>query len=124
MFYGGTLSMKKLIAILLAMLTVFSVMTVAVYAEDTDEPPVASAPVDEEKTTRNILTEDGNVVPVNETQLKFAFFYKIIEKIFSFVLGIFGKEVDDALAGGVDSIAKWIDEAISNLSAGLAEANG
>ena len=116
--------MKKIIAILLAMLTVFSVMSVAVFAEDIGDAPVPSANVDEEKTTRNILTEDGNVVPVNETQLKFAFFYKIIEKIFSFVLGIFGKEVDDALAGGVDSIAKWIDEAISNLSAGLAEANG
>lgn len=112
--------MKKIIAVFLAMLTIFSVMSVAAYAEE----PVAeqTTAVSEEKTTRNILAEDGKVVPVNETQLKFAFIYKIVEKIFSFIFGIFGKEVDDALAQGVDGIAKWIDEAISNLSAGLDEA--
>ena len=113
--------MKKFLSDFLAILMTFSLMTIAVHAQDADEPePVSeTAAAEEEKTTRNILTEDGLVVPVNETQLKFAFLYKIVEKLFSFVLGIFGKDVDDALAKGVDDFVKWIDEAISNLSDGL-----
>lgn len=112
--------MKKLIAVFLAMLMVFSILSVAVYAEE----PVAeqTTAATEEKTTRNILSEDGKVVPVNEMQLKAAFLYKIVEKLFSFVFSIFGKEADDALAGFVSGVAGWIDEAISNLSAGLDEA--
>ncbi len=111
--------MKKILSVFLALLTVFSVMGIAVHAQDTDPAEPVPAASEEEKTTRNILTEDGKVVPVNETQLKFAFVYKIVEKIFGFVLGIFGKELDDTLAQGVEGIAKWIDEAISNLSDGL-----
>ena len=109
--------MKKILAVFLALLTVFSVTSMVVHAEDASEPASAS----EEKTTRNILSEDGDVVPVNETQLKFAFVFKLIEKIVAFVLGIFGKDVDDAISGGIDGFAKWIDEAISNISDGLQE---
>ena len=109
--------MKKIIAVFLAILTVFSVMTIAVYAEE----PVAEEPttVTEEKTTRNILNDDGLVVPVNETQLKFAFVFKIVEKFVEFVMSIFGKEADDAISSGIAGIGQWIDEAISNLSEGL-----
>lgn len=112
--------MKKILAVFLAVLTVFSLTAIVVHAEDAEEP-VASEPVvtKEENTTRNILTDDGKVVPVNETQLKFAFVFKLVEKVVSFVMGIFGKDVDNALASGIDGFAKWIDEAISNLSDGL-----
>ena len=114
--------MKKILAVFLAILTVFSLSSIVVHAEDSSEP-VASEPAaaEDEKTTRNILAEDGKVVPVNETQLKFAFVFKLVEKVIAFVLGIFGKEVDDAISGGIKGFADWIDEAISNISDGLQE---
>lgn len=111
--------MKKILAVFLAVLTVFSLMTFVVHADE--EPAAPTTTAQEEKTTRNILTEDGNVVPVNETQLKFAFVFKLVEKVVAFIMGIFGKEVDETIAGGIDGFAKWIDEAISNLSDGLQE---
>ena len=111
--------MKKILAVFLAVLTVFSLMSFVVHAEE--EPAAPEAAAQEENTTRNILDGDGNVVPVNETQLKFAFVFKLIEKVVAFIMGIFGKEVDDALANGIDGFAKWIDEAISNISDGLQE---
>lgn len=111
--------MKKILAVFLAVLTVFSFITVSSVAAD--DPEESTTVVTEEHTTRNILDEDGNVVPVNETQLKFAFVFKIVEKIVAFVLGIFGKEVDDTIAGGIKGVGDWLDEAISNINAGLQE---
>lgn len=114
--------MKKTIAVLLAVLMVFTVMTVSVYASD---PAAGSEEISivvtekEDDTTRNIQNDEGLVVPVNETQLKFSFMFKIVEKVVKFVLGIFGSDVDFAIADGIDKVGTWFDEVISNISAGL-----
>ncbi len=112
--------MKKLIAVLLAVLMLFSVMAVSVYATaPDDDPPPAVVAQDDEETTRNIQNEEGLVVPVNETQLKFSFMFKIVEKFVKFVLGIFGSDVDYTIADGIQKVGAWLDEVISNVSAGL-----
>ena len=106
--------MKKVIAVLLAVLTLFSIMSIAVCAEEIDTPP---APVTtDENTTRNIVNDEGLVVPVNETQLKFAFVVKIVEKMFKFIFGIFGQEMDETLANGVKDFASWLDKFFADLS--------
>lgn len=118
--------MKKLIAVLLAVLTLFSAMSVAVFATaaDPDEsssieaPPV---PEGEDKTTRNIMNEDGLVVPVNEMQLKASFIVKIVEKVVKFMLGIFGKDVDDSLTEGVRRVGEWLDKLFGDVNDVLAD---
>ena len=111
--------MKKLIAVLLAVITVFSLITVAVYADEEPAEPVASENVPEEETTMHIQNEDGLVVPTSTTQLKFAFLFKTIEKVMKFILGIFGADLDATLSGGVASFVAKIEEIISNLDAGI-----
>ena len=108
--------MKKVLAVLLAVLMVFSVMAISVYAAAPNADP---APAVEDETTRNIQNEEGLVVPVNETQLKFSFVFKVVEKFVKFVLGIFGSDVDYTIADGVEKVGAWFDEVISNISAGL-----
>ena len=125
--------MKKFIAVFLAMLMIFSVTSVA-FATETPEgagDTVAeepAAPEEEgttaasgEPTTRNIVNKDGLVVPINFTQLKSSFVFKIVEKIINLILGIFGKSLDDFLTEGVSDAGDWIDEAISNIDAGLGD---
>ena len=118
--FGGKTTMKKIIAILLAVLTIFSAMSVAAFATaaDGDETSTIEAPPvpeGEDKTTRNIVNEDGLVVPVNETQLKFSFVFKVVEKVAKFILGIFGKDVDDALSGGVKDFGDWLDNLFADI---------
>lgn len=112
--------MKKVLAVVLAMIMAFSVFTVAVVAEDegTGEP-VSSTQIEieitenpNEPTTRNIKNDEGLVIPINFTQLKQSVVFKIIEKILKFIFGLFGADIDDILATEVSSIGGEIQSAI------------
>lgn len=112
--------MKKLLAIFMAVLVVFTTCSIAVFAEETDE--VTTAPViTEEDTTRNIKNDDGLVVPLNFNQLKSSIIFKIFEKIISFILSLFGAEtapeVDQEGATLVDEIGSALDERLTDLFA-------
>lgn len=113
--------MKKVLSVFLAVLMMFSALGVVAFAQGTEEP--ASEPVSqetEEETTRNILSNDGTmVVPINFTQLKDSFVFKIIEKIINFFLSIFGSDLDDFLSGGVKDAGDFLDEALSNIDSNL-----
>ena len=110
--------MKKILAVFLAMLMAFSVFGVAVMAEDEAEEPsttVIEIEITEnpnEPTTRNIVSDNGLVVPINFKQLKMSVIFKIIEKILKFVFGLFGGDIDDNLASEVSSIGGEIQSAI------------
>lgn len=114
--------MKKVLSVFLAVLMVLSALSVTAFATEAEEPTdeiVTIAP-EEEETTRNILSNDGNlVVPINFTQLKESFVFKIIEKIINFFLNIFGTSLDDLLTGGVKNAGDLLDEAISNIDGSL-----
>ena len=70
--------MKKVLAVVLAMIMAFSVFTVAVMAEDEGSSDVVNTTQIEieitenpnEPTTRNIKNDEGLVIPINFTQLK------------------------------------------------------
>ncbi len=110
--------MKKLLAVLMAALVIFTTCVVAVMAEETAEIPETEA-VAEENTTRNIMNEDGLVVPINFNQLKSSVIFKIFEKIISFILSLFGQdvapEVDKEAATAVDEIGSALDERLTDL---------
>ena len=115
--------MKKVLAILLSVLLLFSAVGVTAMADETEPATgdefVTLDPQDEE-TTRNIVSDDGTmVVPINFTQLRESFVFKIIEKIINFFLGIFGSSLDDFLSGGVKDAGDFLDEAISNIDGSL-----
>lgn len=115
--------MKKAIAVILSILTVFSACSIAVYAADPEETTVAVET--DEPTTRNIKTDDGKlVVPVNFTQLKSSFLFKLIEKIILFILNLFGNadETDEAIATGIEGILDDVSERISQVSEDLSKA--
>lgn len=112
--------MKKVLAVVLAMIMAFSVFTVAVVADDegTGEP-ASSTQIEieitenpNEPTTRNIKNDEGLVIPINFTQLKQSVVFKIIEKILKFIFGLFGADIDDILATEVSSIGGEIQSAI------------
>lgn len=109
--------MKKLLAVLMAVLVVFTTCSVAVFAEDEIE---TTAPVAvEENTTRNIQNDEGLVVPLNFNQLKSSVIFKIFEKIISFILSLFGAdvapEVDQEAATMVDEIGSALDERLTDI---------
>ena len=110
--------MKKVLAVFLAMLMAFSVFGVAVMAEDESEEPgttVIEIEITEnpnEPTTRNIVSDNGLVVPINFKQLKMSVIFKIIEKVLKFIFGLFGGDIDDNLASEVSSIGGEIQSAI------------
>lgn len=110
--------MKKLLAVLMAALVIFTTCVVAVMAEETEEIPVTEA-VAEENTTRNIMNDDGLVVPINFNQLKSSVIFKIFEKIISFILSLFGAdvapEVDKEAATAVDELGSALDERLTDL---------
>ena len=121
--------MKKIIAMLLVVLTVFSMTSVAVFAaadepagqEAVAEDPVAEEPADDsdEPTTRNIVNKDGLVVPINFEQLKQSFVFKIIEKVINLILSVFGTSLDDFLTDTVKGGGDFLDEALSNIEGSL-----
>lgn len=112
--------MKKILAVFMAMLMALSVFTVAVMADDevvneehsttTIEIEITENP--NEPTTRNIVSDNGLVVPINFTQLKQSIIFKIIEKVLKFIFGLFGGDIDDQLASEVSSIGGEVQSAI------------
>ena len=112
--------MKKVLAVFMAMLMALSVFTVAVMADDevvneehsttTIEIEITENP--NEPTTRNIVSDNGLVVPINFTQLKQSIIFKIIEKVLKFIFGLFGGDIDDQLASEVSSIGGEVQSAI------------
>lgn len=113
--------MKKIIAVLLAVLVVFTTCSIAVFAEETEVETTAPVVVEEEDTTRNIKNDDGLVVPLNFNQLKSSIIFKIFEKIIGFILSLFGAEqapeVDKEAATMVDEIGSALDERLTDLFA-------
>ena len=115
--------MKKVLAVFMAILMLFSVMSVAVFAEDAEtesgtETTMIRYP-DGEGTTRNIVNDDGLVFPINFNQLEMSFVFKILEKIINFFLGIFGGDLDMNLTDSISDAGVWLDEAISNIEGSL-----
>lgn len=112
--------MKKILAVLMSVLVVFTTCFITVFA---DEAVDESSPtvVKEESTTRDIMTDDGLVVPINFTQLKSSVIFKIFEKIIKFILSLFGAEtgpeVDNEGATLVDEVASALDERLTDLFA-------
>ena len=112
--------MKKVLAVVLAMIMAFSVFTVAVMADDegtgesvsTTQIEIEITENPNEPTTRNIKNDEGLVIPINFTQLKQSVVFKIIEKILKFIFGLFGADIDDILATEVSSIGGEIASAI------------
>ena len=110
--------MKKVLAVFLAILMVFSAMSVIVYAEDAaEESTTSSTPrYPDQEEPRDILDEDGLVVPLNFNQLQMSFVFKIFEKIINFILSIFGGGLDANLTDSVSDAGRWLDEALSNIA--------
>ena len=112
--------MKKILAVFMAMLMALSVFTVAVMADDeivneehsttTIEIEITENP--NEPTTRNIVSDDGLVVPINFKQLKMSVIFKLIEKVLKFIFGLFGDDIDSNLASEVSSIGGEVQSAI------------
>ncbi len=112
--------MKKILAVLMAALVVFTTCSIAVMAEETTEIVETTAPaVSEEGTTRNIMNDDGLVVPINMNQFKSSIIFKIFEKIIKFILSLFGAdvapEVDKEGATLVDEIGSALDERLTDI---------
>lgn len=109
--------MKKILAVIMAMLMALSVFTVAVMAEDEAEPSSTVIEIEitenpNEPTTRNIVSDNGLVVPINFTQLKQSVIFKLIEKVLKFIFGLFGEDIDDNLASEISSIGGEVQSAI------------
>ena len=113
--------MKKILAVLMAALVVFTTCSIAVFAEEEDVETTVAATVKEESTTRNILNDEGLVVPINLNQLKSSVIFKIFEKIIKFILSLFGDdvapEVDQEGATLVDEIGSALDERLTDIFA-------
>ncbi len=110
--------MKKLLAVLMAVLVAFSALSVVVMA---DETAGAETVVEDNK---NIMNEDGLVFPENFTQLEYSIIFKLFEKaltyIFDLIESIFGDilpelDVDDTLAGGVEDLDGIISDRIEQV---------
>lgn len=118
-FSAEVKAMKKILAIFLTLLVVFSTCSAAVFAveiEETTAPEVST-----EESTSSIKNEDGLVVPGNMNQFKTSIIFKIFEKIISFILSLFGAEVapevDKEGATVVDELASALDERLTDLFA-------
>ena len=118
--------MKKFLAVFMAILMLFSCMSVVVFAEDAAGDAESVSETDttiirypEETGTRNIVNEDGLVFPINFDQFKMSFVFKIVEKIINFFLGLFGGDVDQNLTDSISDAGVWLDEAISNIEGSL-----
>ncbi len=114
--------MKKVLAVFMAILMMFSAMSVAVFAEDASDDATTTTMIrypDGEGTTRNIVNDEGLVFPINFDQLKMSFVFKIIEKIINFFLGLFGGDLDANLTDSISDAGTWLDEAISNIEGSL-----
>lgn len=112
--------MKKVLAVFMSALVIFTTCFITVFADETAEES-SSTIVKEESTTRDIMNDDGLVVPINFSQLKSSAIFKIFEKIIKFILSLFGAEiapdVDNEGATLVDEIASALDERLTDLFA-------
>lgn len=112
--------MKKILAVLMAILVVFTTCSIAVFAGETDVETTAAGATTEEGP-RDILTDDGLVVPVNTNQLKSSIIFKVFEKIIKFILSLFGAdvggEIDKEGATIVGEIGSALDERLTDLFA-------
>lgn len=111
--------MKKVLAVFMAVLVVFTSMSIAVFASNTGNSGFEidlGGSEKEEKTTRNIVSDNGLVVPINFKQLKFSVIFKLIEKFIKFVLNLFAgdkaDDVDQSIADDISSIGEDISNAI------------
>jgi hypothetical protein len=120
--------MKKIIAVFLAVLMVFTTASIA-FAQD---EAAAETTTVVENTTRNIKNSDGLVVPFNFTQLKFSVIFKFFEKIFKFIFSLFGGSdsttatdnagpVDQEGATAVSDAGQFLDELLSEAQSRLNE---
>lgn len=109
--------MKKLLAVLMAVLVAFSAFSVVGMADETADTETV---VEENK---NIMNEDGLVFPENFKQLEFSVIFKLFERLFTYIFevieSLFGDllpdlDIDDELAteiGGLGGdIADRIDQ--------------
>jgi hypothetical protein len=119
--FGGKFTMKKVLAVFLAVLMAFSALSVLALAEAPAEDDTSTTVIryPEEDTTRDIVNDEGLVFPTNPNQLEMSFVFKIIERIINFFLGIFGSDLDQNLTESVSDMGKWLDEAISNIAGSL-----
>ena len=113
--------MKKFLAVFLSLLMVFSVFSLAVYAEPENTPNNVEDVIDpysndEERTTRDIQNSEGLVVPINFFQLKSSVIFKFFEKIIQFILKLFlgdkAPDFDQSIADDVSSVAEEVQSAI------------
>ena len=77
--------MKKILAVLMAMLVLFSTCAISAFATE-------AAP---EETATEAADESDLVFPNNFTQLKLSVVFKAFEKFFSFIINLFGDYADD-----------------------------
>lgn len=110
--------MKKLLAILMAVLVAFSALSVVVMADETADTETV---VEENK---NIMNDEGLVFPENFTQLEFSVVFKLIEKVFTYIFetieSLFGDllpdlNIDDELATGVGNLGGDIADRIEQV---------
>ncbi len=76
--------MKKILAVLMAVLVLFSTCAVSVFATEA-----------EPDTSTEVTEESDLVFPENLTQLKLSVVFKAFEKFFSFIINLFGDYADD-----------------------------
>lgn len=120
--------MKKIIAVFLAALVVFSTASVAIAADEPAGDVVTTVTtVKEEHTTRNIMNKDGLVIPINFEQLKMSVVFKFFEKIFKFILNLVGggnaDDIDHEGATAIDDAGNWLDEIFSEIESNLNKNN-
>ncbi len=112
--------MKKVLAVIMAVLVVFTTCSIAVFAGETDVETTAPA-VQEEATTDGFLTSGGLVFPETMNQFKTSIIFKLFEKIISFILSLFGEDtstkIDQEGATIVDELASALDERLTDLFA-------
>lgn len=97
--------MKKILAVLMAVLVLFSTCAVSVFATEA-----------EPDTSTEVTEESDLVAPENFTQLKLATVFKFFEKIFSFIINLFGDygdDLDNDLANLVKDIFGTTESAVA-----------
>lgn len=108
--------MKKIFSVFMAVLMVFGACSAACFAA-APEAETTTAAAAEEETTRDIMTDDGLVVPLNWNQLKQSVIFKIFEKVIKFFLSLFGIEQGDQIdkegATDVSDIVDWVDDLLT-----------
>lgn len=107
--------MKKFLAVFMAALVIFTTMSIAAMAEESSTA-IIEITEPSEGTTRDIMNDEGLVVPINTWQFRQSVVFKFFEKIFKFFLYIFGvqgKESDNSAARLIDEIGSALDERLS-----------